>query len=408
MTVKIGEDIAKNITGNLTSNVSQVLSPIHTNKAHSFSSTKVMIEMAFHCVIFIFGTLGNVLVAFVILFNKSLRCTTNWLVLNLAIADLGITLFNIPMTNIYHFTGWPFGENLCKYFLGAFGECIVGVSVFTHTSLALIRYHVVVNPMRCTIHLWHVQLGILVIWLLAYAFLSAPLTGKFELAYSRIINDYVCKPAWPSFEYRILYRSCVFIVTYVIPMVVATYCYVKIYNALKTSINFFRKGNAVNATQMLRREYRSKRLTKALFILYILFSITTLPLEVFYVLIDSGALPTSVYFAHVWSLLVALFYSLSVVNPFMLFYISEEYRNQLLNMFRFCLFWRRSRLNASEKMAAKPAKTDLSHTMTRTSRTDAKKCEGETVHLQILKPASNGAGEKQNSENEETQSLCKK
>lgn len=300
------------------------------------NSTKTIIEMTFHSIIFAFGTLGNLLVVIVILRNRSTRCATNWLILNLAVSDLCITIFNIPMSNLYRFTGWPFGANLCKYFLGGFGESIVGVSVFTHTSLALTRYHVVLNPRRCIIKLKQVLIGIAGIWVLAYASLSAPLTGVFILVYSPVIDGYVCKPSWPSFEYKLIYRSCVLILTYVVPMALASYCYARIFNALKTSINFFRNGSAHTATQVMKREYKSKRLTKALIILYIFFTITTLPLEMFYLLIDAHVLPVSIYLAHVWSLLVALFYSLSVVNPTMLFYISEDYRNQLFNLFRCC------------------------------------------------------------------------
>lgn len=299
------------------------------------SSAKVITEMTIHSVIFLFGTIGNLLVAIVILRNKS-TCTTNWLIFNLAVSDLGITLYNIPLSNIYHFTEWPFGRNLCRYFLGGFGESIVGVSVFTHASLAVVRYHVVLNPLRCVIKLKYVQIGIAAIWVLAYASLSAPLTNIFDLVYSPVVKGYVCKPSWPSFEYRISYRSSVLILTYVIPMLLALICYIKIYKALQSSVNFFRKGNTSNAIQLKRREYRSKRLTKALFIIYTFFTITTLPLEIFYLLTDLGLLPPGPYLAHAWSLLVALFYGLSVVNPVMLFYISEEYRNNLCHMFCQC------------------------------------------------------------------------
>ena len=326
------------------------------------SSARMITEMTFHSIIFVFGTIGNLLVAIVILRNKAGKCATNWLVFNLAISDLSITTFNIPMNNMYHFTGWPFGRNLCKYFLGGFGESIVGVSVFTHTSLALIRYHVVLNPMRCTISLKHVQICIAVIWLLAYGSLSAPLTGMFDLVYSPVVKGFVCKPSWPSFEYKIIYRSAVFVLTYLLPMLLASFCYVKIYNALKSSINFFRKGSAPNTSQLMRREYQSKRLTKALIILYIFFTITTLPLEMFYVLIDARVLPAGIYLAHVWSLLVALFYSLSVVNPVMLFYISEDYRNQLYKLFRQCLC-RRKRDEINKMVpAAKQKKSENSYT----------------------------------------------
>ena len=315
------------------------------------SSAKFIAEMTVHSVIFVLGTVGNILVAIVVCRNKSAKCTTNWLILNLAFSDLGITIFNIPMSNIYHFTTWPFGKTLCKYFLGGFGESIVGVSVFTHSSMALLRYHVVSNPMKCTIQLKHVKMAIAAIWLLAYASLSAPLTGMFDLVYSPMVKGYVCKPSWPSFTYRISYRSCVILLTYNIPMLTGAYCYIKIHSALKRSMNFFINGSASNVKQLMRREYKSRRLTRALFILFSLFTLTTLPLEIFYLLNDLRILPSGPYLAHIWSLLVALFYSLSVVNPMMLFYISEEYRSQLYNLFHLCSR-RRCEKNQGEAMTS--------------------------------------------------------
>lgn len=375
--------------------------PNNDTQSDGASSTKIVLEMTFHGIIFIFGTFGNLLVAVVTLRNKATRCATSWLVLNLALSDLSITLFNIPMTNLYNFTGWPFGEDLCKYFLGGFGECIVGVSVFTHTSLALTRYHIILNPMRCVIKRKHVKIGIAVIWMLGYASLSAPLTGMFQLVYSPVVNGYVCKPFWPSFQYKIAYRSCVLILTYIIPMVMASYCYAKIFHTLKDSMDFFRKGSAYTTSQMMRREYKSKRLTKALIILYIFFSITTLPLEIFYVLIDARVLPVNIYLAHIWSLLVALFYSLSVVNPVMLFYISEDYRSQLYNLLRRCCC--RPEKDECSNIVQEPRTKKYDHSQTQQLPISASKGEftrprfgkqlyNATVEMQLLN-VMNGNGD---------------
>eukprot|EP00112_Aurelia_sp_Birch-Aquarium-sp1_P020082 Seg509.6 transcript_id=Seg509.6/GoldUCD/mRNA.D3Y31 product="Neuropeptide FF receptor 2" protein_id=Seg509.6/GoldUCD/D3Y31 len=365
---------SNNVTNTTVSTAKSIFVP---NSSRRAMAPETIVEISLHFVIFMLGTIGNSLVVIVIIRSKSMRCATNWLVFNLAMSDLGITLINIPLNNIYHFTGWPFGEIMCKYFLGGFGECIVGVSVLTHTALALTRYHVVLNPMRCNIKLRRVRIGIIVIWLLAYLFLSAPLTGMFKLMFSRVIKDFVCRPAWPSLEYKLVYRACVFAITYAIPMIMATFCYVKIFKTLNHSMNFLRNGSAANPNQMKRREYRSKRLTKALFILYTIFAVTTLPLEVFYLLIDSRAIRINSYSAHIWSMLVVTFYSLSIVNPVMLFYMSEEYRSQLSSLFglsKCCTA--KERKNRSLQRGNKGGKQASSHTNNcplSTTRKDSRK-----------------------------------
>jgi 7 transmembrane receptor (rhodopsin family) len=49
-------------------------------------------------IIFIVGLIGNLLVVIVVLFNPLMRSTTNYLIINLAIADLLFVLLCIPFT----------------------------------------------------------------------------------------------------------------------------------------------------------------------------------------------------------------------------------------------------------------------------------------------------------------------
>ncbi len=310
-----------------------------TNSNSSVSAsrftTEVVIVLTVHLIIFIFGSIGNILVAAVVVRTQSMHCSTNCYVFNLALSDLCLTMFNIPLANLYHFTGWPFGRPLCKYFLGAFGESVVGVSVFTHTALGLVRYRVVQSPMKSKLRVGQLCLGILCIWALSFASLSAPIIGKFDLVYSKEVGGDVCKLLWPSLEYKLVYRGCVFTITYVIPMAITTFCYVRVFKTLRESAKFLSSASASSSIQMKRCEYRSRRLTKALCIIYIIFAVTTLPLEIFYVLADAQLLPAKSGMRHVWSMLIAVFYSLTIVNPLMLFYMSEDYRSRLFQWIGF-------------------------------------------------------------------------
>lgn len=49
-------------------------------------------------ILFIFGLLGNCMVITVVLKNPAMRHVTNYFVVNLAVADLMVTFFCIPLT----------------------------------------------------------------------------------------------------------------------------------------------------------------------------------------------------------------------------------------------------------------------------------------------------------------------
>jgi hypothetical protein len=54
-------------------------------------------SIAYGCV-FLVGTVGNLFVVLAVVFNQSMRNITNYLIMNLACADLLIMLFCLPTT----------------------------------------------------------------------------------------------------------------------------------------------------------------------------------------------------------------------------------------------------------------------------------------------------------------------
>src|SRR6218665_3855798 len=75
-----------------------------------------------------------------------LKCasnSTNYLIPNLAISDILMTVMNIPITVIYTLLhDWPFGPRLCVL-VPFFQACCVYVSSFTMLTIALNRYYLV-------------------------------------------------------------------------------------------------------------------------------------------------------------------------------------------------------------------------------------------------------------------------
>ena len=66
----------------------------------------------------IFTVCGNLLVLYAIQTEKYLRTVSNLFILSLAIADLAVGLFVMPLSSATVITGrWPFSSAICKMWL---------------------------------------------------------------------------------------------------------------------------------------------------------------------------------------------------------------------------------------------------------------------------------------------------
>lgn len=90
-------------------------------------------------VMFIVAVVGNFVVIWIVLAHKRMRTVTNYFLVNLAIADGLISLFNTLFNTVYLLYGnWPFGRNYCKFSM-FISPCTISASVFTFVAIALDR-----------------------------------------------------------------------------------------------------------------------------------------------------------------------------------------------------------------------------------------------------------------------------
>ena len=179
------------------------------------------IKLTLYATIFITGVTGNVLVCLVVSRQQRLRTSTNFYIMNLAIADLAVTILCIPFDvavqeNSYV---WPFGDFLCHIIYPIMTMCTFA-SVGTLTAIAYNRYMAISRPMRVQAGRKSAKINITIIW-------ATSLT--FVLPYITVLTtrNSHCEETW-SRLYQRSYTLFIFAFQYVIPLTMISLAYVKI------------------------------------------------------------------------------------------------------------------------------------------------------------------------------------
>lgn len=99
--------------------------------------------------IFLTGLSGNLLTCAVIAKHKKMRNPTNLYLLSLAVSDLLVLLFGMPLElyDLWQNYPFPFGEGGC-YFKTFLFETVCFASILNVTALSVERYIAVVHPLK--------------------------------------------------------------------------------------------------------------------------------------------------------------------------------------------------------------------------------------------------------------------
>ncbi|ESN91136.1 hypothetical protein HELRODRAFT_182211 [Helobdella robusta] len=187
----------------------------------------------FFLLMFLLGFLGNISVVAIVLRNKQMHNLTNYFIVNLAIADLLVTIFCIPITFAESFVyGWHYSALLCKLTPYLQGVSVIA-SVYTLTAISLDRYLAICQVFefrmtktiarRIIIIIWMLALVMVMPWLMVYQL--KPSTSL--LADNRTF--YICLPSWRSDVLAMVhFMGVMFVCCYVLPLLMITCFYLLI------------------------------------------------------------------------------------------------------------------------------------------------------------------------------------
>ena len=167
----------------------------------SLSLSVTVAETTVLCIICLVALIGNLSLYVIVCKNKDLQTISNLYILNLAAADIMVSVGSIPFTVVTVITGrWLFGDTACVA-LGFFTILSFIASVMSLGMIAINRYFYIVkwNTYKKTFSKKKSLLFAVAVWVVSISLASPPLFGWAE--YRFIPGKSYCFVYWPSNVY---------------------------------------------------------------------------------------------------------------------------------------------------------------------------------------------------------------
>ncbi|XP_031566386.1 substance-K receptor-like [Actinia tenebrosa] len=270
--------------------------------------------------------IGNTLVILIILTNKSMKSPMNYLLVNLAVADMIVGVFLTPRFVFSHFFIHPHGlaGRLTCMFLTAGNISWTGAasSIISLLAISCERFTAIMYPHSTKLKLTLPRVKRIVIgsWMFAVV-LNIPLFVT--VYYDKYIN--ICMEKWPKQHMWLAkaYSTVWFIFAGVIPVAIMFVLYSRVIYSL------WFKQNQEQGTQLAVLKSR-KRVTKMVVIVSVVYAVCWLPEETVYLLhhYDQPFNNNDV----IYNICVVLATFNSAINPFIYTLQSEKFRNCLIRL----------------------------------------------------------------------------
>ncbi|XP_026152464.1 coagulation factor II (thrombin) receptor-like 1, tandem duplicate 2 [Mastacembelus armatus] len=283
-----------------------------------------------YIIVFVVGLPANGMALWVFLYRTKKKHPSSIYMANLALADLLFVIW-IPLKIAYHLNGnnWTYGEPLCKVLVGFFYGNMY-CSVLFIACLSVQRYWVVAHPLSQQRKNNKVAIGVCVAIWVFILLTSTPLFLYDHTAKLKDPNITTCHDVniihdpldpyssiWLPFYYFILMALVVFLV----PCLVIIVAYIFLLRAL---------GNMEESTASKNRLKVVLLIVTVLVTFLVCFIPSNIMLVVHYSLLKDGYRDNG-YSFYISTLCLASLNS--CLDPFIYYFVSEDFRNQVKNTF---------------------------------------------------------------------------
>lgn len=283
-----------------------------------------------YSIVFFVGLLGNIFVIITVFHYKHMRTLTNVFLVNLAISDLLVVLFCIPITlgtSVYK--DYVYGIGMCKLTSFLQGSAI-SVSSLSLLTISINRFIAIHRPLRARIIFSkrRVYFVIVAIWCMSFS-VFVPLLMVNEIQNTGIpsfFNRRICSEKWDQPNGKKSYDIMVFICIFLIPMLAMVFSYTKI------SLVLWRTQDKA-ITQTRRVILQRRRTVKLLICVVVIFCVCWLPYNITNIWLEFEVSQAGlVVSTQVYPLLQLLGISNSAINPICYCMMSSGFQKAFLRL----------------------------------------------------------------------------
>lgn len=322
------------ILGNSTNSSRNTLLP-----RRQYDTARIII-LVLQIIVFLIGTVGNVLVCVVTSRKRNLKIVGNRLILNLAIADLGVLLINYPIHISKEFSiSWPFGEFVCETVF-PFTLIFYGVGIGCITAIALHRYRMLVHCMKPQMNIQTVKRILFLIWLLSFIIVVMPLFFVMKLQTIPKIGIVICEPLWPNQLSSQMYQTTIVLAFYIIPLSIIAVTYIRIRTKLKDSIrrhDSYRRSSFRELTarkESVSRIVQNRRALRLLAPVVIVFAVCMAPSTFATIVSFFVDIAGSKHIAIAARFFILLLVTNASANPIIYSVVNSEFRRDFVQLLR--------------------------------------------------------------------------
>lgn len=354
MTASSSSDMFSNLTRTPTDVITSAVSNLTQQSTESNVNVYMKaFKLILYVIIFLVSAIGNILVCIIIIRKRRMKTVTNYFILNLAFADLTLTLicipFDIPVQEMNY--RWPYGSFMCKI-LYPLQTMSLFASVFTLTAVSLTRYWAILHPLRRQLSITNAKWVIVSIWLLSIVPVS-PYISVLSLGE----KTGSCDENWSDNHSRKIYTVALFIAEYVVPLSIIAAAYISIGIELGK-----KKSSQENKFLQNAQNEEASKVIRMLVAVTILFAVCVLPTNIMWLWLDFGNADKQ--FTYFWELVAfcnILTFANSAANPVCYTITNANYRKEIAFLLKGCRFGKQDHLSMrSDVMKMLDGSKDLS------------------------------------------------
>lgn len=194
------------------------------------SSAAVFLQAASMVVIMLVAVGGNLLILAAIYIDKTLQTITNAFIINLACADLLLSIIGMPFTLASSIKyEWIFGDTWCKV-NGMANSLFCIASILTLAAVSVDRYCAILYPFKYVTWITNKVAAGMILYIWVHALLMACLPLTTWSRYTFISSESICTVQW---EYSISFTLFLFSVCFFLPLGVMMITYLRIFRTAR-------------------------------------------------------------------------------------------------------------------------------------------------------------------------------